>query len=60
MKTFLKSIKEDENMFLKNKTLLGGWILIAVKACRRDKIRKNEKILSSNTQRVWNKTANKL
>ena len=31
LKTFSKSIKEDENMGLKNKTLIGGWILITSK-----------------------------
>ena len=31
LKTFSKSIKEDENMSLKNKTLMGGWVLIASK-----------------------------
>ena len=36
LKTFSKSIKEDENMSLKNKTLIGGWILIASKAYRRE------------------------
>ena len=35
LKTFSKSIKEDENMGLKNKTLIGGWILIISKICRR-------------------------
>ena len=35
LKTFSKSIRENENMGLKNKTLMGGWILIASKAYRR-------------------------
>ena len=34
LKTFSKSIKEDENMSLKNKTLMVGWILIASKVYR--------------------------
>ena len=34
LKTFSKSITEDENMRLKNKTLMGGWILIALKVYR--------------------------
>ena len=37
LKTFLKSIKEVENMNLKNKTLLGVWISMASKVFRRDK-----------------------
>ena len=35
LKTFLKSINEDENMGLKNKTLVGGWILIISKVYSR-------------------------
>ena len=35
--TFLKSIKEVENMNLKNKTLLGVWISMASKVFRCDK-----------------------
>ena len=31
LKTFSKSIKEDENMGLKNKSLYGGWLLMASK-----------------------------
>ena len=31
LKTFLKFIKEDENMSLKNKSLIGGWIFMASK-----------------------------
>ena len=34
LKTFSKSIKEDENTGLKNKTLTGGWVLIASKVYR--------------------------
>ena len=33
-KTFLKSIKVDENMDLKIKTLIGGWLLMALKIYR--------------------------
>ena len=35
LKTFSKSIKEVENMSLKNKVLLGGWISKAVKVWRK-------------------------
>ena len=38
LKTFLKSIKEDENMSLKNKCLIGGWILMASKVYRRENL----------------------
>ena len=38
LKTCSKSIKEDENMCLKNKTLIGGWILIASKVYRRENL----------------------
>ena len=34
LKIFSKSIKEDENMNLKNKYLFGGWILMASKVYR--------------------------
>ena len=34
LKTFSKSIMEDENMGLKNETLIGGWILITSKVYR--------------------------
>ena len=37
LKTFSKSMKEVENMILKNKTLLGGWISTPAKGFRRDK-----------------------
>ena len=37
LKTLLKSIKESENMSLKNKVLLGGWTSTAAKVFRRDK-----------------------
>ena len=36
LKTFSKFIKEDENMSLKNKCLIGGWILVASKIYRRE------------------------
>ena len=38
LKTFSKSIKEDENMSLNNKTLMGGWILIALKVYGRENL----------------------
>ena len=34
LKTFSKSVKEDENMSLKNKCLFSGWILVASKVYR--------------------------
>ena len=36
LKSFLKFIKKDENMSLKNKCLIGGWILVASKIYRRE------------------------
>ena len=39
LKTFSKSVIEIENMTLKNKVLLGGWISTAAKVFRRDKMR---------------------
>ena len=42
LKTFSKSTKEDENMSLKNKPPFGGWISIAAKAYRHDKIIKKK------------------
>ena len=36
LKTFLKYVKEDENMSLKNKCLFGRWILMASKVYRRE------------------------
>ena len=36
-KTFSKSIKENENMNLKNKTVMGGWVSTAAKVFIRDK-----------------------
>ena len=38
LKTFSKSIKEHENMRLKNKSLIGGWLLIAAKIYRRQNL----------------------
>ena len=38
LKAISKSLKEDENMSLKNKFLFGGWISVAAKAYRHDKI----------------------
>ena len=37
LKTFSKSIKENKNMNLKNKTVMGGWVSKAVKVFIRDK-----------------------
>ena len=37
-------MKEDENMSLKNKSLFGGWISIASKAYRHDKIIKKKNL----------------
>ena len=37
LKTFSKSIKENENMSLKNKVLMGGWISTAARAFRCNK-----------------------
>ena len=39
LKTFSKSVTEVENMTLKNKVLLGGWISTAAKVFRRDRMR---------------------
>ena len=36
LKTFSKFIKEDENMSLKNKCLIGGWILMTSKIYKRE------------------------
>ena len=38
LKTFLKFIKEDENMGLENKTLIGGWLLMASKVYKRQNL----------------------
>lgn len=37
MKTFSNSVKEVQNISLKNKVLLGGWISAAAKVFRREK-----------------------
>ena len=34
LRTFSKSIKENENMSLKNKSLIGGWLIMASKVYR--------------------------
>ena len=36
LKAFSKFIKEDENMSLKSKCLIGGWILMTSKTYRRE------------------------
>ena len=38
LKTFSKSIKEDENMSLRNKSLIGSWLLMASKVYRRQNL----------------------
>ena len=38
LKTFSKSIKEDENMGLKNKSLIGGWLLMTSNIYRRQNL----------------------
>ena len=37
LKSFSKSIKENENMSFKNKVLMGGWISTVARVFRRDK-----------------------
>ena len=44
LKAILKSIKEDENMSLKNKALFGEWLSVAGKAFRRDKFIKGKNL----------------
>ena len=44
LKAISKSMKEDENMSLKNKFLFGGWISVAAKAYRDDKIIKGKSL----------------
>ena len=44
LRTFSKSMKEVENMSLKNKVSLGGWISTAVKVFRRDKNMRRENL----------------
>ena len=43
IKDFSKSIREVENISLKNKTFLGGWISTAAKVFRRKKKKKKKK-----------------
>ena len=38
LKTFSKSIKEDKNLGLKNKALLGGWLIMASNVYRRQNL----------------------
>ena len=38
LKAFLKCIKDDENMTLKNKCSFGGWILMALKVYRKESL----------------------
>ena len=45
LKTFSKYMKEDENMSLKTMFLFGGWISIAAKAYKHDKIIKKKNLL---------------
>ena len=47
LKAISKSMKEDENMSLKNKTLFGGWISVAKIAYKRDKLTKKEEFIST-------------
>ena len=42
LKTFSKSVTEVENMTLKSKVLLGGWLSTARKVFRRDKMREKK------------------
>ena len=44
LKTFSKSIKEVENMSLKNEILLGGWISKAAKVFKRNKNMRGENL----------------
>ena len=44
LKTNLKSMKEDENMNLRNKALFGGWISVARMVYRRDKLIKRKSL----------------
>ena len=46
LKTFLKPIKENENMGLKNKVLMGGRISTAARVFRCDKNMLGENLLS--------------
>ena len=38
LKTFSRSMKEHENMGLKNKSLIGGWLLMAANIYRRQNL----------------------
>ena len=42
LKAISKSMKENENMSLKNKALFGGWISVAKMAYKRDKLIKRK------------------
>ena len=42
LKAISKSMKENENMSLKNKALFGGWISVAKMAYKRDKLMKRK------------------
>ena len=44
LKTFSNSVKENENMSLKDKILMGGWISTAAKVFRRDKNMRGENL----------------
>ena len=44
LNTFSKSIKESENMSLKNKTLMGGWLSTAARVFRRNKKMRGENL----------------
>ena len=44
LKAISKSMKENENMSLKNKYLFGGWLSVAGKAYRRDKFIKGKNL----------------
>ena len=43
LKSFSKSIKENENMSFKNKVLMGGWISTVARVFGRDEILKGVK-----------------
>ena len=55
LKSFSKSMKEDENMSLKNKVLFGGRIWIGVKAYRHDKIIKKKNLLLRFKDSIYSK-----
>ena len=63
LKAISKSMKENENMSLKNKYLFGGWLSIAEKAYRRDKFIKGKNLpqrFNDWIYRVWDKKAHNL